>query len=279
MSDDELTADPDVDDWIAEHTTSRHAVPLPTAAERVLAAVADAAPLGEVSRLAEGDRDLAASIARLACSAAYTGNAGERVSLPYALMRLGRDGVRCVTLTAVLAPVALRAGPLEPLRRHVWRECIASAVTCQAAAISRGLRADDAYLAGLMHDFGKIVALTAAEARTSLFQPSRGVDYWMNAMERHHCDAGWVMTELWRLPESVQSITARHHLPEPGDALHEIVQTVDRVVATAVAARWQISADQIGAVHGVRSADEAMALRIGLARHAFFFANIGEPLS
>jgi phosphatidate phosphatase APP1 len=130
-----------------------------------------------------------------------------------------------------------------------------------------------------MHDFGKIVALAAAEARESLLHPSRGVEYWTNAMERHHCDVGWVMTELWRLPETVQSITARHHLPDADDALHEIVQTVDRVISTAAAARWQISANQIASIAGVRSADEAMALRIGLARHAFFFANIGEARS
>ena len=276
MSDDELDiAEVDIDELVAERMTTLAVLILPSAAERVIVAAAAKAPLGELTKIIEGDEELSASVARLTSSPAFTRQVGEKVSLPYAILRLGRDGVRCVCLTASLARVALRAGPLQALRRRVWRECLASALACQATGMARGLSPDDAYLVGLLHDFGKIVALLAVESDHAQDACTGEETFWVEVMERHHCDAGWIMTDLWRLPDSVQSITARHHLPADGEPLHEVVQLVDVVVERAARQGWQITAEEIGAIAGVRSEDEAMALRIGLARHPYFLASIG----
>ncbi|MBI1949663.1 MAG: HDOD domain-containing protein [Deltaproteobacteria bacterium] len=275
LTDDELhVLDVDVDALVAERMISHATVQLPSTAERVVAAAAARAPLGELTKIVESDAELAASILRLASSPAFTGTAGERISLPYAVIRLGREGVRSVCLTASLAKVALVDGPLHALRRRVWRECLASALTCQAAAQARGLNVDDAYLAGLLHDIGKIAALLAIEADHPHITGPSDEAFWLEVVERHHCDAGWIMTDRWLLPEAVQAVTARHHLPSDGEPLHEVVQLVDAVVARAAQQGWQITAEEIAAMEGVRSHDEAMAMRIGLARHPYFFTAI-----
>ena len=275
VSDDELDiSEVDIDEVVAERMTTLSMVVLPSTVEQVVAATAARVPLGELTKIVESDAELVASILRLASSPAFTGAAGEKVSLPYAIIRLGREGVRSVCLTASLAKVALSDGPLLVLRRRVWRECLASALTCQAAAQVRGLSSDDAYLAGLLHDFGKIAALTAVEVDHAHVPGLDDEAFWADVMERHHCDVGWIMTDRWLLPDAVQSVTARHHLPSDGDPLHEVVQLVDAVVARAAKQGWQITADEIATMEGVRSQDEAMAMRIGLARHPYFLTAI-----
>lgn len=271
LSDDELNIlEVDIDSVVAERMTSAATVVLPSTVELVVAAAAAKAPLGELTKIVDKDTELAAVITRLAASPAFTGTVGERISLPYAILRLGREGVRSVCLTASLATIALEAGPLHDLRHRVWRECLASALTCQSAAQARGLSADDAYLAGLLHDFGKVAALRAIEADHPESASASDVLFWAELVERHHCDAGWIMTDRWLLPDAVQSATARHHLPSDGDPLLEVVQVVDLVVARAIQQGWQITADEIASMPGVRSQDEAMAMRIGLARHPYF---------
>lgn len=274
-ADDVDIADVDIDALLAARMAAQETVRLPSTVERLVAAVAARAPLGELTKILEGDADLAASIVRLASSPAFTGTLGERISLPYAVMRLGREGVRSVCLTASLARVALVPGPLQGLRRRVWRECLASALTCHALAQVRGLSADDAYLGGLLHDVGKIAALLAVEADHPHITGPSDEAFWLEVVERHHCDAGWIMTDRWLLSDAVQAVTARHHLPSGGDPLHEVVQIVDEAVARARRQGWQVTADDIASIYGVRSQDEAMAMRIGLARHPYFLASIG----
>jgi len=157
----------------------------------------------------------------------------------------------------------------------VWRECLASALTCHALAQVRALPADDAYLGGLLHDVGKVAALLAVEVDHPHITGPSDEAFWLEVVERHHCDAGWIMTDRWLLSDAVQSVTARHHLPSGGDPLHEVVQVVDEAVARARRQGWQVTAEDIGAIPGVRSQDEAMAMRIGLARHPYFLEAIG----
>jgi HD-like signal output (HDOD) protein len=205
--------DVDVDALIADRVTRGHAVELPATVARVNDAVASGVTIPEVTKLVELDPSLCANIARLARSAAYTGSVGEKISLPYAVMRLGTEGVRSVCLTSSLARVALRDGPLLSMRKRVWRECIASALACEAMSANHSMSAQDAYLLGLLHDFGKIVAmgivedelLRSREAPT----PAREDPFWVDVAERHHCDVGWIVTDAWRLPAAIPSVSAK----------------------------------------------------------------------
>lgn len=266
--------DLDVDMLIATRVTASNVVDLPIAVANVNDAVADGASLGEVTRLVELDPALAANIARLARSAAYTGAVGEKISVPYAVMRLGAQGVRGVCLTSSLAKLGLRPGALLDMRRRLWRECIASALTCQAMASFRGVSADDAYLLGLLHDFGKVVALSVVEGEVATSLTTDTV-FWADIAERHHCDVGWIVTEAWRLPEVIPSVTATHHMPSTGIALHDLVVCADKVLAAASSCGWQISADDINQIDGIGSRDEAMAVRIALAKHPYYLTAIG----
>jgi HD-like signal output (HDOD) protein len=262
-----------IDDVIAERVIAREVIELDEGAARVNDAVADGATLGEITKLVQRDARLAENISALARSPAFTGSVGERVSLPYSIMRLGAQGVRGVCLTSSLAKEAMRPGPLLSLRRAVWRECLASALCCQAIAGTDGVSPDDASLLGLMHDFGKIVALLAIEPDVAVDAPPP-IPFWTEVAERHHYDAGWVVADAWRLPAAVPTITATHHRPHVGRGLHGVVVRADRVVAAAAKSGWQISADDIVRIPGIKNADEAMAIRIALAKHPYWLTAI-----
>ncbi len=277
----------DIDELIADRVTRGRAVELPATVARVNDAVASGATIPEVTRLVELDPSLCANIARLARSAAYTGAVGEKISLPYAVMRLGTEGVRSVCLTSSLAHIAMRQGPLLAMRRRVWRECIASALACEAMSASHSMSPNEAYLLGLLHDFGKIVAMGIVE--DELFRErhdgaqasaaSRDDPFWVDVAERHHCDVGWIVTDAWRLPAAIASVTATHHFADARADLatrawHELVGTADRVVNEASRRGWQIAADDIEAIEGVRNRDEAMAVRIALAKHPYYLTAV-----
>lgn len=272
--------DVDIDGLISARVTSGDAVVLPTAVARVNDAVAAGATIPEVTKLVELDPALSANIARLARSAAYTGAVGEKISLPYAVMRLGVEGVRAVCLTSSLAQLALRDGPLLAMRRRVWRECLASALACEAMSASRGASSHDAYLLGMLHDYGKVVALSIVE--DAVLAPSEArVDepLWSDVAERHHCDVGWIVTDAWRLPEAIPSVTATHHFASARTDLslrawHELVSTADLVVGEAARRGWQIRAEDIETMDGVRNRDEAMAVRIALAKTPYYLTAV-----
>lgn len=274
--------DVDVDELIADRVTRGHAVALPPTVARVNDAVAAGATISEITKLIELDPSLCENVARLARSAAYTGTVGEKISLPYAVMRLGAEGVRSVCLTSSLAHVALGDGPLATLRKRVWRECIASALTCEAMSGSYGASPNDAYLLGLLHDFGKIVAMRIVEDELLRERSdARGDEdpFWAEVAERHHCDVGWIVTDAWHLPAAIPSVTATHHFADARADLstrawHELVSTADRVVNEASRRRWQIAADDIEAIEGISSRDEAMAVRIALAKHPYYLTAV-----
>ena len=124
-----------------------------------------------------------------------------RVEVPPYPSVVGR-GVNSLTKTAMtawLAHDALKPGPLFALRSRVWRESLSSALVAEAIAASRGVADDTAYLAGLLHDFGKIIALSYIERGVSNIDETE--QFWLEVIERHHCDLGWIMADLWELPD------------------------------------------------------------------------------
>ena len=78
-----------------------------------------------------------------------------RASAPRALARLA--------LASGLGAASLAAGRLSSIRRKVWFDALASALLREDLAKARSLAADVAFSAGLLHDFGKVVAIACIE--------------------------------------------------------------------------------------------------------------------
>jgi HD-like signal output (HDOD) protein len=93
------------------------------------------------------------------------------------------------------------------------------------------VEADEAFLAGVLHDVGKVVFATRAAAVSKV--PAAGDDI-MAKMEAHHAEVGAYLLGLWGFPNPIVEAVAFHHTPslvsEKSLTLAGIVHIADRLV-------------------------------------------------
>ena len=191
--------------------------------------------LAEVAHLVSADAALAADVLRCANSPLYRRGAAAS-NLTQAITRIGAHEVMRLLLASCLAAHVHAAGPLAPLRRAIWIEGVAAAAVCQELARLRGLRQEDAFLLGLLHDFGKIVACAGIEASLEK-RGGRGaypVETWESLVERRHVALGLALAERWQLPQALADVISAHHqataAAPSGSPLVEAVRTTDQIV-------------------------------------------------
>ncbi len=197
--------------------------------------------LSDAARLLTADPVLAASVLRCANSAIYRGNQAV-TGLTQAIARIGTRQLTRILFASCLSVHAQAPGPLAALRRAAWADSVASALVCQELAVLRRLRADEAFLLGLLHDFGKVVTCGCLE----LLIAQRRVDgrwplsAWEAIVERHHQALGAATARTWELPRLFTDVIAGHHRPDDDPAgpfacddpeLLSLVRTADRITA------------------------------------------------
>ena len=240
--------------------------PYPAVAVRVQQALSRAeVGLGEVARLVGADAALAAAILRCANSALY--RRGPPVSeLLAAITRIGANEVLRLLLASGLSGPACAVGPLAILRRMIWIRGLASAAVCQELARLRGLRTEEAFVLGLLHDFGEVVATAALEAilEERRLEPRWPAGTWEAMLDRLHVPVGLTMAERWRLPPLVGEVIASHHAGGAArrcadPRLLEVVRVSDAVVALALAAT-SLAPSDLASVPGLASSGERAAI-------------------
>ena len=246
--------------------------PLPEAMTEVLLALSLARLSANRSiELIERDPALAARTLRLANSAFY-GVPGRVASIGDAVRMLGLRTVSGV-LAAAAVHNAIRVESCAGFRFQVyWHHAIATAIAARALAPIAGHDADEAFLAGLMHDIGQL-ALAAfypsqASAALALAQaqdlPAEQTEEKVLGMA--HPQVGALLAAHWHFPAAIVRAIAHHHLPERAGAgcrlsLSGLVQGSD-----ALAHALDLSADPDEAVPVIEPAAwQALGLQQGSA--------------
>jgi HD-like signal output (HDOD) protein len=225
--------------------------------------------LGEVAGLIGADAVLAADVLRCANSVLYRRGAPV-IDLTQALTRIGAQQATRLLLASGLARQVQASGPLVLLRRMAWIEGIASAAVCQTLARLRQLRAEEAFTLGLLHDFGKVVAVSGLEA---LLESGHMTSHqagqieradWEALVERQHQPIGALLAERWRLPSLVGEVIALHHgaagsCSDPG--LLEVVRLSDAVVAL-VLSRARVTDEELAGLPGLKPAEREAVGRV-----------------
>lgn len=128
---------------------------LPVTAQRVLSLMSDSdISIEKIKRLVSTDAGLATKILKVANSAFYGGYRNIE-NLSQAILRLGLNSVRNIVVAASIKNVYKNFGLTEKL---LWEQTIGSAMASNI--ISRRTRIsdpEDAFIAGLLHDVGKVV--------------------------------------------------------------------------------------------------------------------------
>lgn len=102
-------------------------------------------------------------------------------------------------------------------REKLWMHC-ATVSICAKALAERlfGINGDDAYLCGILHDFGMIVEEQVAEADFLAACEAREndtpiVDIERQYLDTDHCEIGYLLTKEWDMPIALQEAVRDHH--------------------------------------------------------------------
>lgn len=185
-----------------------------------------------VARLVLTDQGLTANVLKLANSAAY-GHRRRIATVSEAVVVMGLDSLKSLVFSCHAAPVLSGPLPGYAMRRgDLWSHSL------RVAHLSRGLRggggaeAEEAFIAGLLHDVGKVALsevlddsferLTAGAQnhRSSLSDGERemvGVD---------HAEVGARVATIWNLPDRLIEAIGLHHRPDQAAEHPQLVACV-----------------------------------------------------
>ena len=224
--------------------------------------------LAELSALVEADGALVTQVMRQANSAFYRGEPVR--TLPAAIGRIGARELSNIAIAGTLGLSAQRDGALASLRRETWRQGIVSALVCQELARFRSVDPGEAFLAGLLHDFGEAIAYACFESvleRWPNTPPATEGD-WRWKGQQYHVELGMALAGEWKLPAFVVECVMRHADADvtgcDHPALIHLVSIADRVTLRMLEAT-SIEAAQLSDLPGL-SADELAKLEALVSR-------------
>jgi putative nucleotidyltransferase with HDIG domain len=212
--------------------TLAHLDSLPTPAPQALRllqlTIDDRSSVADLVPLIQKDQSLTAKVLSVANSAALA--AREPIStLDRAVVRLGFTAVRSIALAVKMVecfgPAAHGRGRDGFDRLAFWKHALAVACAARklaAAAKALNVHPDEAFVAGLLHDLGK-VALDSVFPKTYervvvQVNQARGdiADFERTLLGIDHTVAGRHVAERWGLPRHLQEVIWLHHLSPDG---------------------------------------------------------------
>lgn len=175
----------------------------------------------EVVRCVETDQGLTTTVMRT-CHSAYYGFRGN--SIEGAVTFLGIDRMRRIVQAAVVFDAFASERDREAEEEFafsidsLWKHSLACGVVMEESG--RMVRGRDHFIAGLLHDIGKVVLyLRFPDHFAAILRMVRDEDKSMYQAERVllgicHTDIGYELARRWDLPPTIAACLAHHHEPE-----------------------------------------------------------------
>jgi HD-like signal output (HDOD) protein/signal transduction histidine kinase len=191
------------------------------------------AGIGELAQLIAQDPGMAGTVLTAAHSSAYHRSGGRKPSIEQALMTLGTDMVKTLVISESVFQVFnefSRPGAID--LRGFWKHSLGAAVTARAIAQRmQHPHAEEAYLAGLLHDVGRLALLAAApqEYAVNFHAHDDARLCWVEqrTLEITHAEAGAWLVARWQLDSFLADSIQYHH--EPAERLlnaHPLIRIV-----------------------------------------------------
>jgi len=190
--------------------------------------------MGDLQRVIGGDPVLAATILRYANSAAFRGITPTS-TLESAITRIGAKEVCKIALATSIGAHAIVTGCLSSLRRRYWRVAMTCAMLSRALAYWRKKNPEEAFICGLLHDFGQVVATACFEEVIARTRDARVLpeSMWADCAERFHVELGLVTAARWNLPPLLCGVISSHHNPESNPDHRSMIDVVNACDAIA----------------------------------------------
>ena len=197
---------------------------LPEVTAKIIATVEDPRSSAQaLHKIVSHDPALVTRILKVVNSAFY-GLPGQIGSIERAIVLLGLNAVKNIAVAASLGQLFRGAKLCEGFTaKDLWRHCIAVGVASRDLAKQMKLpMADEAFLAGMIHDVGLLVslqlwpeqlrgvcerAMLAAGTGPSFCEMER------EAIGADHQQLGMALAEQWKFPRACQMVAGHHHNP------------------------------------------------------------------
>lgn len=188
----------------------------------------------------ESDESLSARVMKIANSVYFDRGEGSK-TIEHAVQVIGLQELKSLLNACSLTDIFPSR---HSARQQLWVNDVATAITARtlAAKLLPG-KEDFAFLAGLMHDIGKLLILQQAEVKYArvLTLVQQGVPF-SNAEEEvfafNHSEVGTLVAEKWRFDEElIEAIQGHHERIDPAQAkgelnISQIIQISDLICHT-----------------------------------------------
>jgi len=174
----------------------------------------------DLARIITDDQVLTARLLKLVNSSFY-GFSQKVSTVTGAIVLIGFDAIRNLLLTTSVFDLFPSRSPRSRREQELlWDHSLACAVGAKAiGGALRHEKLEELFVAGLLHDIGKIVEMTLLPAEFERITAAvRGRGLLASAAESEvlgctHADIGRLLAERWNLPAKLANVIALHHAP------------------------------------------------------------------
>lgn len=190
---------------------------LPELSQRILGMIDDpSVSIADVTEVVRSEQVIAVRVMKMANSVVY-GGLQEIKDLDAACVRLGMKLVANAAQTAVTGHLFVTSSQeLKDYMKGLWRHSVATAHTASELARLLSMpRSERLFLAGLVHDIGKlaIIQLISTAKSGPLADLRVSPELCREVIENFHMLAGLLIVQRWDLPPEFAITTFCHHDP------------------------------------------------------------------
>jgi len=208
---------------------------LPETTARIIATVEDPrSSAAQLHKIVSHDPALVTRVLKVVNSAFY-GLPGQIASIERAIVMLGLNAIKNIAVAASLGQFFRATKLCEGYTaRDLWTHCLSVAVASRELAKRLKLPiADEAFLGGMIHDVGLLLALqvwpeqvrAACEHAKTSNQPFTEIETEHVGID--HCTLGAALADKWQFPKTCQLVAGHHHNPARlAEASRQIVSVV-----------------------------------------------------